>query len=516
MPTTDLVNPFIAERNEDLQDAPDPLPGHVSPVININPSEPFVASPPGVAVHDFGQVPPEPRPAAAMPRNEEDQDLAERMRNMEIEMFHLRRERDNARNTARYFNDEATRMREHREGTAGTNSTFTNDHPRSKIKPSDLPKFYGKDTEDVDEWIEKVSAIFTYSRARDIDLLRILPLLLQGNASEWFTTLGEEGRARLTSWDSWKAALRNGFYLPDHEMTKQMLCRNRMLKKTESFGDYFQSRRALQRYVYPHGTSDKVLIRDIMEGIPQHLHPIIRANSIGVRNIEDFRRVLIDLEPGIRDFRAYTPHVPRSANTHKGAVNNIQAPSNKGSDKKTHSPPKTPCRCGEMHWYADCPLKKKTASVNFASKKEPATFPNNVPLGKNTKWRPQENKNEERFKEVNVATRSRNKNDKPMTKPSDALPAQMPLSLSPDSDKGSQADICPTFAMAKVGSEDGMLHKVCIDTGSSISCIDYDYAKRHLPDLEVKPTSNFRLLGVGTNMTTGRTLHSTRLASSIR
>jgi hypothetical protein len=297
-------------------------------------------------------------------------------------------------------------------------------------------------------------------------------------------------------------------------MTKQMACRNRMLKKTESFGDYFQSRRALQRYVYPHGTSDKVLIRDIMEGIPQHLHPIIRANSIGVRNIEEFRRVLIDLEPGIRDYRAYTPHVPRSANTHKGAVNNIQAPSNKGSDKSTRSPPKTPCRCGQLHWYADCPLKKKTASVNFASKKEPATFPNNVPLGKNTKWRPREEKTEERFKEVNVATRSTHNAGEPATLRSGVLSAQEPPAPAPAIYHSGQADICPTFAIAKIGSEDGMLHKVCIDTGSSISCIDYDYAKKHLPGHEIKPTSNFRLLGVGTNMTTGTLQASLHLVTS--
>jgi hypothetical protein len=180
MAATELVNPFIAERSEPEQDVPDQHTGHHSPVVNITPERP-VGSTPLVTAHDFGQVPPERRPAAAMAQSEDDQDLAERMRNMEIEMFHLRQERDNARNTARYFNDEATRLREHREGTHATNSTYTNEHPRSKIKPSDLPKFYGKDTEDVDEWIEKVSAIFTYSRARDIDLLRILPLLLHGS-----------------------------------------------------------------------------------------------------------------------------------------------------------------------------------------------------------------------------------------------------------------------------------------------------------------------------------------------
>ncbi|KAJ9117424.1 hypothetical protein QFC22_004274 [Naganishia vaughanmartiniae] len=332
--------------------------------------------------------------------------LAERLKNMEIEIFHLKQERDEARNSARFFSQEGSRLRDYREGTQGTSSTFTNEQNRSKIKPSDLLKFFGKDTEDVDEWIEKVSAIFTYSRARDIDLLRILPLLLHGNASEWFTTLGEEGRARLISWDAWKAALRNGFYLPDHEMTKQMLCRNRTLKRTETFGDYFH---------------------------------------IGVRNIEDFRRVLIDLEPGIRDSRSYTPQVARSAVTHRGAVNNINAPSlqsknTKGftRDKDSRALPKTPCRCGDMHWYADCPLKKKIASVNYAVKKEPSSYPNNVPLGKTVKWKSWDKKNDDdNHKDVN-AIQTRSKRILP-AKPNAATPVFVPsveLPFTPPRDDG--------------------------------------------------------------------------------
>ncbi|KAJ9119919.1 hypothetical protein QFC24_005402 [Naganishia onofrii] len=235
-------------------------------------------------------------------------DLTNRIKELEEHMMSLQLERERVPDHARFPHDKSVRTRRFREGTYASNSTHSNDNSRTKIKASDLPKFYGKDTEDVDEWVEKVSAIFTYSEAKDVELLRILPLLLQGNAAEWFTTLGDEGRSHLVTWSAWKAALRNGFYLPDHEMTKRMLCRNRMLKRTETFGDYFQARRVLQRYVYPQGTSHKILIKDIMEGIPAHLHPIIRANSTEVRTIEDFRRVLIDLEPGIRDVRGYSGH----------------------------------------------------------------------------------------------------------------------------------------------------------------------------------------------------------------
>jgi hypothetical protein len=185
-------------------------------------------------------------------------------------------------------------------------------------------------------------------------------------------------------------------------MTKRMLCRNRMLKRNESFGDYFQARRALQRYVYPYGTSHKVLIKDIMEGIPAHLHPIIRANSIEVRNIEDFRRVLIDLEPGIRDVKAFAPQATRTTtHTRTSQVNLVntarnkddKTPPNLRKDKK--GLPKTPCRCGAMHWYADCPQKRNTAEVNQVQKANPSTFPNDIPVKGNGKWNTWKEKKEE-------------------------------------------------------------------------------------------------------------------------
>ena len=53
---------------------------------------------------------------------------------------------------------------------APTNYTSSPHHP--KLKASDLPKFSGKDNEDVDQWIEKMSAIFEYSGVHDSDLLQ--------------------------------------------------------------------------------------------------------------------------------------------------------------------------------------------------------------------------------------------------------------------------------------------------------------------------------------------------------
>jgi hypothetical protein len=463
---------------------------------------------------DLPHLPTQDQPRNLVEGLQEMRDLTDRIRELESHMMNLQVDRDHPQENARYLNDESNRMRGFREGTQATSTTYTNEHPRSKIKPSDLPKFYGKDTEDVDEWIEKVSAIFTYSGAKDIELLRILPLLLQGNAAVWFTSLGDEGRAGLLTWGAWKAALRNGFYLPDHEMTKRMLCRNRMLKRTESFGDYFQARRSLQRYVYPYGTSYKILIKDIMEGLPAHLHPIIRANCVDVRNMEDFRRVLIDLEPGIRDMKSYGLNTGRTlASARQSNVNNINTPfdkskdplwANRSSDGMTRkrSLPKTPCRCGGMHWYSDCPQKKTTAQVNQAQKAAPATFPNNVPVGNAPKWRAwSKKKDEDSVKEVNaIQTRT---SERTRGKSVKFASEGQRHDESTDVSKKKQLDISPTFALAKFEIGSGTSHEICIDTGSSISCIDYEYARRYLPHNTIQPTSSLRLLGVGTTVTSG-------------
>jgi hypothetical protein len=182
-----------------------------------------------------------PPPSSQVKAEDKNMDrLVSDMRRLQLEIDRVRRERDDATESARFATVEAERLRSFQQGTYAASGAYSNER-RSKLKASDLPKFYGKDTEDVGDWIEKVSAITTYSQARDSELLKLLPLLLNGNASEWFATLGEAARAQLSTWELWKAALRNAFYLPDHEMRKRMMCRNRMLKKTETFADKWSS-----------------------------------------------------------------------------------------------------------------------------------------------------------------------------------------------------------------------------------------------------------------------------------
>lgn len=71
------------------------------------------------------------------------------------------------------------------------------------------------------------------------------------------------------------------------------------LRLNESLNDYFQDKQKLQHYVYPVGTSEINLIEDMLDGIPQTLKPIIKANIKPLTTPEEFRRILIDLEPGL-------------------------------------------------------------------------------------------------------------------------------------------------------------------------------------------------------------------------
>jgi hypothetical protein len=214
-----------------------------------------------------------------------------------------------------------------------------------KLKASDLPKFRGKDTEDIDQWIDKVTAIFQFSGATDAELLRHLPLILQDNALTWFTQLGSLKALTLVTWLDWVDALKKAFRRPNHAANLRRQCLYRTLKANESCSDYFQDKQNLQHYVYPPGTPEKDLIEDMLSGIPQTMQPLLKASLKDNHTLEDFRRILIDLEPGLRPRQTHQSEPKRSSNNAAPAF--------------TRQPPRTPCVCGGMHWRTDCPHNGK-------------------------------------------------------------------------------------------------------------------------------------------------------------
>jgi hypothetical protein len=57
----------------------------------------------------------------------------------------------------------------------------------------------------------------------------------------------------------------------------------------------------------------------------------------------------------------------------------------------------------------------------------------------------------------------------------------------------------PVYSVARLNTDlySEPLHKVCLDTGSSISVMNYAYAKQHLPHVELQTLEPFNVLGVG-------------------
>ncbi|KAJ9091541.1 hypothetical protein QFC21_007166 [Naganishia friedmannii] len=255
---------------------------------------------------------------------------------------------------------------------APTNYSSAPHHP--KLKASDLPKFSGKDNEDVDQWIEKVSAIFEYSGVHDSDLLQQLPLVLQGNALTWFTQLGKD-RLALRTWHDWQLAIRNAFYMPNHRANLRRQCLYRSLRVNESFGDYFADKKRLQSYVFPESTPQHELIEDMIEGIPLTMQPLVKASISRFTTMEEFRRILIDLEPGLRGRKTYSNPRNVSVSNYErtdrkdGSTTVSQTrmirptygnPSDTSSSANISSAPRTNCfNCGGNHWRKDCPHPSK-------------------------------------------------------------------------------------------------------------------------------------------------------------
>jgi hypothetical protein len=85
----------------------------------------------------------------------------------------------------------------------------------------------------------------------------------------------------------------------------------------------------------------------MMEGIPQHFRPLIKASVNSLIILEEFRRTLIDLEPGLRS-TTFRPH--------HGAIapqRSTYQPRTPQANKSSTKPP-SPCPiCKGDHWGRD-------------------------------------------------------------------------------------------------------------------------------------------------------------------
>jgi hypothetical protein len=181
---------------------------------------------------------------------------------------------------------------------------ITHDHSlleaTSKIKASDLPKFSGGKDEDVETWIQQISAIFDVNRSSTSEIVAFLSVILKDTALRWFTRLGSKGRARLLTWTLWKEALRHRFLKANYLTEKKRLWKQRDLLPDEDMVDYFDAKVDLQAFVFEEQTPESELILDILDGLPDHMLPTLKASISSNTTLLEFRRTLLDYEKGLR------------------------------------------------------------------------------------------------------------------------------------------------------------------------------------------------------------------------
>ena len=74
--------------------------------------------------------------------------------------------------------------------------------PMKNISPLVLPRFYGKATEDPDEFIFEFDILCrSYDYTSNVQELKLFPTTLNDNALRWFMSLGE---GTVTTWDRMK------------------------------------------------------------------------------------------------------------------------------------------------------------------------------------------------------------------------------------------------------------------------------------------------------------------------
>ncbi|AAW46799.1 hypothetical protein CNBM1580 [Cryptococcus deneoformans B-3501A] len=116
----------------------------------------------------------------------------------------------------------------------------------TQLKASDLPKFYGRDDDDIVDWVQKISSIKRGSQATDIDILRLLPSLLRSNSLNYYARLSEKEHTSLTTWAAWSKELQDRFFLPNRLADLKERCIRRHLGQNEKFADYYKDKVYLQ------------------------------------------------------------------------------------------------------------------------------------------------------------------------------------------------------------------------------------------------------------------------------
>ncbi|CAF4681543.1 unnamed protein product, partial [Didymodactylos carnosus] len=127
--------------------------------------------------------------------------------------------------------------------------------------------YRGRQDEDIDQWVEQVSAIKQYSHTTDGELLKILPLVFRDNALTWFTTFGETKRSTLTTWGGWKEMLKQAFRSANYQIKSLRDLKYRTFTNNESVNDYYFDKCRLLRVVFGENVEEATMVNDIIDGL---------------------------------------------------------------------------------------------------------------------------------------------------------------------------------------------------------------------------------------------------------
>lgn len=234
-----------------------------------------------------------------------------------------------------------------------------------------MPKFSGKSTENVEDFIDRVNDIMENPGATERGLMWKLALsTFTGSAAFWSRNYIMDEDTRPRTWDDWQTALHDEFGMPDHKARMRVRCFYRTLQRDESLTDYFYGKTRLQKYVFPEDAPEAILVADLMDGLPQHLLMNIKNLNVPEMTMTKIRRILrYSTTEALRqqfvpdywydDCSVKTSNLMGSGGI-SGRPDNRQParntyPKRPNRSRKHRGPPPSACKnCGGDHWRNEC------------------------------------------------------------------------------------------------------------------------------------------------------------------
>ncbi|KAG7527249.1 hypothetical protein FFLO_07123 [Filobasidium floriforme] len=178
-----------------------------------------------------------------------------------------------------------------------------------------------------------------------------------------------------------------------------------------------------------------------------------------------------------------------------------------------------------MHWRRDCPQLNNIAGTAAVPRpmthlayrpSGPATHPNRIPIQKNVRWKnlppPSPSTN---IVMTRQAARNRDRsilpaaqhtlplaNEPSITQDVTPVAPEPQTLLAPKIGTSQRLEErhhfkTPVYTLVRFNAGEGALHRLCVDSGSSISLMDEDFAKTHLQNTPRHTASSFQVMGLG-------------------